>query len=530
MLKVQSLLISSAILTGLAFHAVPSVAASVDPLAEDQINSVSQLSDVQPTDWAFQALQSLVERYGCVVGYPDGSYRGNRAMTRYEFAAGLNACMDRVNELIASATANLVTKEDLATLQRLQEEFATELATLRGRVDALEARTATLEAQQFSTTTKLFGEAIFAVTGVATGQDINQTDIPRITTLGYRTRLNLDTSFNGRDLLRTRLQSINLNYFSSPAGTNSQLPEGVLRFDSGPFAAGSSTVSLDALLYSFPIGDRTTVVLEGNAGATDDFALTLNPFLDGDGGSGALSNFGTRNSIYYYVSGAGIGIRHEFNDYLEISLGYLAGTPNNPAPGNGLFNGSYGTIGQIVFKPSDRFNLAFAYINAYNTNTGTGSLRSNLAFTTGLPTVTNSYGIQGSFQVSPNFVVNAWGGYTAARVIGLGDADIWSYAVGLAFPDLGKEGNLAGIIVGVEPRVAGATFPTITVANNGSLAAGTTITSVDRDTSLHVEGFYQYRVNDNITITPGLIWLTAPNHDARNAGAVIGVIRTTFTF
>ncbi|GAB1544175.1 hypothetical protein NUACC21_68510 [Scytonema sp. NUACC21] len=113
-----------------------------------QVTSVSQLSDVQPTDWAFQALQSLVERYGCIAGYPNGTYRGNRALTRYEFAAGLNACLDKVNELIATATAELVTKQDLVTLQRLQEEFAAELATLRGRVDVLEARTAELEANQ----------------------------------------------------------------------------------------------------------------------------------------------------------------------------------------------------------------------------------------------------------------------------------------------------------------------------------------------------------------------------------------------
>jgi hypothetical protein len=116
---------------------------------------------VRPTDWAFQALQSLVERYGCIAGYPDRTYRGNRALTRYEFAAGLNACLDRVNELIAAATADLVKKEDLATLQKLQQDFATELATIRGRVDALEARTGTLERQQFSTTTKLQGEVIF---------------------------------------------------------------------------------------------------------------------------------------------------------------------------------------------------------------------------------------------------------------------------------------------------------------------------------------------------------------------------------
>jgi len=138
----------------------------------DQVTSVSQLSDVKPTDWAFQALQSLVERYACIAGYPDGTYRGNRAMTRYEFAAGLNACLDQVTKLISSSTANLATKEDLATIQKLQEEFAAELATLRGRVDALEARTSELEANQFSTTTKLSGEVVFALTDVLAGDNV----------------------------------------------------------------------------------------------------------------------------------------------------------------------------------------------------------------------------------------------------------------------------------------------------------------------------------------------------------------------
>lgn len=496
----------------------------------DQVTSVSQLSDVQPTDWAFQALQSLVERYGVIAGYPDGTFRGNRALTRYEFAAGLNAALDRVNELIAAGTADLVTKEDLATLQRLQEEFAAELATLRGRVDALEARTATLEAQQFSTTTKLNGEVVFGITGAIAGQDANNVDIPRITTLGTRTRLNFDTSFTGRDLLRTRFQVANLNYFSSPAGSGTNLPEGTLRFDTGPFAAGSTNAVLDALFYSFPLGEQTNVVLEANAAAADDFTNTVNPYLDGDGGTGALSNFGTRNSIYYYLStGAGIGVRHQFGDNLELSLGYLAGAPNNPAQGSGLFNGPYGALAQLTVKPSEQITLGLTYINAYNnaafnTVPGTGSINANLGFTTGLPLSTNSYGFQASFQASPNFVINGWVGYTAARLIGAGDAEIWNYAIALAFPDLGKRGNLAGIIVGVEPRLTGSNFAP------GTLRFGNDNLTRDRDTSFHVEGFYTYQVSDNIAITPGIIWLTAPNHDARNAGAVIGVIRTTFTF
>ena len=168
----RSLLVSPAIL-GLAL-ASSATAQEADTLAQineyanegaglSQVRSVNQLSDVKPTDWAYQALRSLVERYGCVAGYPDGTFRGNRAMTRYEAAALINACLDTVNELIASATADLATQEDLLVLQRLQEEFQAELATLRGRVDALEARTAELEANQFSTTTKLAGEVLFSL-------------------------------------------------------------------------------------------------------------------------------------------------------------------------------------------------------------------------------------------------------------------------------------------------------------------------------------------------------------------------------
>ena len=111
---------------------------------QDQVTSVTQFSDVQPTDWAYQALSNLIERYGCVAGYPNGTFRGNRAMTRYEAAALLNACLDRITE---------VTDE----LKRLMKEFERELAITRGRVDGLEAKVGELQATQFSTTTKLRG-------------------------------------------------------------------------------------------------------------------------------------------------------------------------------------------------------------------------------------------------------------------------------------------------------------------------------------------------------------------------------------
>lgn len=88
-----------------------------------QVNSVSQLSDVRPTDWAFTSLQSLVERYGCISGYPDRKFRGQQALSRYEFAAGLNACSDKINEIISAGLADKVGKEDLATLKNYRKNL-----------------------------------------------------------------------------------------------------------------------------------------------------------------------------------------------------------------------------------------------------------------------------------------------------------------------------------------------------------------------------------------------------------------------
>lgn len=126
-----------------------------------QSTNVSQLKDVQPGDWAYEALRSLVDRYGCIVGFPDGTYGGNRAITRYEFAAGLNSCLQQIERLIATSEA--VVKEDLETIQRLTQEFEAELAIIATRVDNLEGRVAFLEDNQFSTTTILNGEVIFAI-------------------------------------------------------------------------------------------------------------------------------------------------------------------------------------------------------------------------------------------------------------------------------------------------------------------------------------------------------------------------------
>ena len=113
---------------------------SENPL--EQITSVSELKDVQPTDWAYEALKSLVERYGCIVGYPNQTFRGvaegtlrDRALTRWEFAAGLNACLNTIERLLQENVA--VLREDIDKLNRLTQEFEAELAALGARIDNL---------------------------------------------------------------------------------------------------------------------------------------------------------------------------------------------------------------------------------------------------------------------------------------------------------------------------------------------------------------------------------------------------------
>jgi hypothetical protein len=444
----------------------------------NQVTSISQLSDVQPTDWAFQALQSLVERYGVIAGYPDGTYRGNRAMTRYEFAAGLNAALDRVNELIAAGLAEAVSREDLATLQRLQEEFAAELATLRGRVDALEARTAELEANQFSTTTRLRGETIFNVAGVFDEDEQFDSQI----TFGYRVRLNFDTSFTGQDRLRARLQSRDIQDFESdPIGFSFSGSSG------GDFR-------LDDLFYTFPLGERAEVTIAANGVAVDDLvASTISP-LD-NGGQGSLSDFGFPRQYAFSNGNAGAGVIFQLTDNLSLDGGYLADDASNPEAGAGLFNGPYSAIGQLTFL-SDAFDAAATFVHSYDPAYGS----SNAA--------ANTYGGQVNFRLIPGIEIG--GGIAFTDIAGVpGDPEAWSYQGTLAFPDLGGEGNLLGILAGV---------PTYTAI------PGTNI-----ETSFLVEGFYRYRLTDNISVTPGVIWIEDPFGDD-SSSTVIGALRTTFTF
>ncbi len=525
-----------------------------------QVTSVSQFSDVQPTDWAFQALQSLVERYGCIAGYPNGTYRGNRAMTRYEFAAGLNACLDRVNELIATATADVVKKEDLATLQRLQEEFSAELATLRGRVDALEARTAELEANQFSTTTKLVGEAIFAISDafgstravddrtlrnnprLTSGQLRNlgantaRTNLDNNAIFADRVRLSLNTSFTGKDLLQIRLQAGNVFNNNNNAGfgtTSTGTNETRLAFDG---FTNNNALTIDKINYAFNLTDAVRIKVDANTGEYWENINNFNPEF-ASSGRGAISRYGRFSPIYRQgQGGAGATVSFNPDGAFTFSVGYLGGGRNNvadnPSLKTGLFDGNYSAIAQVSIKPSKVFNIGATYARTYQNGTAgvslfesTGSTLANTPFGANTATSADNFGVEATFSPSSKLILAGWGGYTTAfaqrNASGVrtgSEADAYYYGATLALKDFGKQGNVLGLIVGQPPKLS---------YNEYRLGGRS---QRDTNTSYHVEGLYKFQVNNNISVTPAILVIFNPENSTRNDAEYVGTLRTTFTF
>ena len=466
----------------------------------NQVTNVNQLRDVSPTDWAYEALRSLVDRYGCIAGYPNQTYRGNQSLSRYEFAAGLNSCLNQIERLIASSES--VVREDIDTINRLTQEFEAELATLGGRVDNLESRTAFLEDHQFSTTTKLQGEAVF---GIA-----NEFNYDNQVVFQDRVRLNFVSSFTGKDSLYTRLDASNATPFD---GTDT----GALTYQTGD---SGNDVTIGWLAYYFPIGDKIDVYLPAAGALWQDFVPTVSPYLDSfTGATGSLSSFGESSPIYKIglPSGGGVGINFNPTEFLTVSAGYFGGDSSNPDKNTdgGLFQREYSALGQATFKLlDDKLQLAATYVLGQlgsDDNTiydlGVGTQLSRQPFGNGTKVSANSYGVEASYQLSEKLAFNAFGMYTDAdEAAGSGQSEIWSYGLGVALPDLLKEGSLAGVIAGVEPY-----------ADN-------------QDLPIHLEGFYKYQLNDNISLTPGIVYIISPNGESSDDDAIIGVLRTTFTF
>jgi len=465
--------------------------------SKNQVTSVNQFSDIRPTDWAYQALSNLVEKYGCVAGYPNGTYKGGQAMTRYEAAALLNACLDRVTE---------VTDE----LQRLMDEFQKELTVLKGRVDGLEAKVGELEATQFSTTTKLKGEVNFILGGVP-DYDGKTTGNQDRTTFNYDLRLNLDTSFTGKDLLKTRLRAANFTAASPFNDGNSlfKLDKASSTNAGTGGAGGLDTIIIDRLFYQFPVGKEFTLTAGALVRNTEILAFVPSAYR-----SQLLDFFTTAGSpgVYNKATGQGFGAVWKQNvakgkGFWNASLNFIA--QDGEISNEGIFDsdGSLNTTAQIGYKGSN-WGAAVAYRNGtFGTRTinANGSAYSSLS---GNQT-SNSFSVAGYWQpldtgIIPSISVG-YGFTDISRTGSAANSDSWS--VGLQWDDAFAKGNAAGIAIGQNP------------------SAGTGV-----DDPLSLELFYKFQVTDNISITPGIFYITDSSNQVGNQDLWGGVIQTQFRF
>ncbi|QNJ32882.1 outer membrane porin [Synechococcus sp. PROS-9-1] len=511
--------------TELNFNGVSDYAAT-----GEQVTSITQFSDVYPTDWAYQALGNLVERYGCVAGYPNGTFRGNRAMTRFEAAALLNACLDRVTE---------VTDE----LKMLMKEFSKELAILKGRVDGLEAKVGELEAQQFSTTTKMTVNSFWALGATTYGGDAKNpaggdlgdaTDkADGATSFSYDLRIFLDTSFTGEDLLRTRLRSANISDVYAGNGV-----VGLWSQEYG-YQTGNN-LELDRLFYQFPVADEFTFT--GGPMVRQDDMLAVWPAAYPAAMTVDFFTYAGAPGAYNLALGAGAGVIWSKDDF-NISASYLSTNGNGSDPDTGGIAtdgaGSNGTV-QLSYAP-EQWGVAVAY-NYGSTDNGVGLYSGNgtpLANKLQANGVTNSAALSAWWMPEETGIIPSvsagWGiNSTNSSADGNGityDGSVLesstsqSWYVGLQWDDAFLEGNALGFAVG-QP-----TFVTSIDKKNSS-------DDFVADGNYAFELFYNFQVTDNISVTPAVHYFSRPLGgdkdstvtDGDSFNSFGGMIKTTFVF
>ena len=482
--------------------------------SDEQVTSIARFTDVKPTDWAYQALSNLIERYGCVAGYPGGTLQGARAMTRFEAAALLNACLDRVSE---------VTDD----IQRLVASFERELSILKGRVDGLEARVGVLEAQQFSTTTKLKVDANMVVGGNtffgSAGDKVSESrDNFGAVTWNYDLRISLDTSFSGKDLLRTRLRVGNFDkagnsFYGAGPSRLSQL-EASYQED-----AGANIIGVDRLFYQFPVGNFTLTV---GAIVEQDDMLAMYPSVYPDSSVLDMFTMAGTPMAYDLNVGPGAGIWWKLNAW-SVSVNYIAqdGSSGNPGDGGIGTQSSRGSTTVQLGYQQEQWALALVYsaiqgdVLPYSTN----FLQSSLV----QPGLFHTLGLSGYWQPIHNGwlpSISAGAEFTqldysqqATNAEGRNANQSVAWSVGLQWLDALSPGNSAGMALGQAPHAT-------------SLVSGA---GVD-DANWMWEWWYKLQVSDAFTVTPGVFYLSRPMGQNTPSGQSFNqlgaLVKTQFRF
>jgi hypothetical protein len=467
-------------------------------VSAEQATSVTQFTDVKPGDWAYQALGNLIERYGCIAGVSDNTFAGGKTLTRFEAAALLNSCLERVTE-------------NTDELQRLATEFANELQVLRGRVAKLEKQSVALQAQQFSTTTKLKGEATFVLGGVNGARLANSSNVGN-TAFNYDLRLSFDTSFTGKDLLKTRLRSG--NFSSTPFGSSSSL----FKLDKAETYA--NTMTLDRLYYSFPGLTKGATLTAGAIVRNTEMAWLPTVYK-----SDILDFFSVAGApgVYNKATGSGFGVqwaqptKKKGAGGFVAGLNYVAQNGNDSTKGQFDEDGSLNTLAQVGYR-APQYGIAFGYrygtegtrVRNFNAlGGGSGALGANQT--------SNGYAINAYWQPKKSGIIPsvsaAYGWNTVSlsnnRTTPTGATNSETWMTGVQWSDVFIKGNASGFAIGAP-------------GNAASLGAD--------QQALMWEAWYRYKVSDAVSITPAVFYVSNNQGLKQASDNYGGVIQTSFRF
>ena len=546
----------------IAQSAPTSPASTSENFTNTQVPPAAQkIADLPQSDVA--TLKFLVEKYNCNDGsnvdltFRDGQQIVGKASpkeNRLRFAAGLQACIKEIDRLVAQKIDSPVTKQDLETIRRLQDSYATELAALKTKVGSVEAKVATVEKQQFSITTKLSGEAVLTMAGASGANPLVAGSSNANVAFTNRVRLNLTTSFPGGGTLITGLQSTNAGSSSSiqsvlgyndPGGLNSSTVRlgSEMQFPVNP-SSGTTVASLTPvannntrlykLLYLQPVNSKLTAFVGTNAEVTDAFPQ-ISPLFDD--AQGSLSRFGTTTAVTRASGGtSGFGLASAggviWQPTTEFDVRALYGNINAFVPGDslvggGVFGGSYIFGTQLTYKPSSNLALALNYaFSSHKINIlGTGltsqdinAIPTNDANSLSNRISLNSLGLTANYGITPNVDLTATGSLISSNLPGIdAKATFTSWMVGGSFKNAFAPGNLLGVLFG-QPL------------NRSSLSGTQAGVNSATATPYQLETFYNIRVNDNVSITPGVFFVFNPEGIAGAPTATVGAVRTTLRF
>ena len=358
----------------------------------------------------------------------------------------------------------------------------------------------------------------------------NDVAVGEAVSFNYDTRIDFNTSFTGKDLLRTRFRSGNFGADSTFGGNPFPVTGAEIAYEEGE----PKQFNVNRIFYQFPVGDAWTLTA-GPVVRQDDMlavwpsqypADTVMDFFTYAGAPGAYSlNLGAGAGISY--AGDILGM-----DGFAVSANYVASNgASNFASTGGIANDSAGGTGTVQLAyTGDDWNITGAY--AYNQNPVYGYIP------VGTPLAGDPFGGLATFNVSswaisgwyaPDWgkympsVSAGWGvnDYTAtqgADVFGIeavsdGDgAQSQSWYVGLQWPDVFLQGNFLGTAVGQ---------PTFISSNDSFLESD--------ETTFAWEIWYKFQVTDNVSVTPAYFYIDNPSGIGSNSVAG-GVLKTTFTF